>query len=294
VALGARHGSALQRLFRPCCRGLLWAILLLPCALSCGRGATRALLVATTTSLDDSGLFSVLLPAFERAQPGVRVRLLAVGSGQALALGRSRDADVLVVHAPADELAFMEAGHGTGRWSVMENDFVIVGPRADPAGVRGGRDAIEALRRLALQRATWASRGDSSGTHRTEQRLLRDAGLDTRSGMQVLDVGQGMAETLVLAAEREAYTLTDRATYVTLRHTLGLDVLVEGDPRLRNVYSVITVRGANNRADASAFAAWLRSVDARRLVADYGQARYGTSLFTPLLPEQANNGSVSR
>jgi tungstate transport system substrate-binding protein len=224
----------------------------------------------------------------------VRVRLLAVGSGQAFALGRSRDADVLVVHAPTDELAFIDAGHGAARWPIMENDFVIVGPRADPAALRGGRDAVAALRRLALQRATWASRGDSSGTHRVEQRLLREAGLTNDSGMNVLEVGQGMAETLVLAGEREAYTLTDRSTYLTLRHTLALDVLVEGDARLRNVYSVVTVRGANNSDDAKGFAAWLRSPDARGLIAAFGRERYGSSVFTPLPAEQVTNGSLPR
>lgn len=237
----------------------------------------------------------MLLPAFERAHADVKVRLLAVGTGQALALGRSRDADVLFVHAPADEAAFVAAGHGVLRSPVMENDFVIVGPPADPARVRGGRDAIEALRSLSARGATWVSRGDSSGTHRMEQQLVRAAGVGAGGGaLHVLEVGQGMAETLVLASERAAYTLTDRSTYQTLRPSLELDVLVEGDPRLRNIYSVITVRGAANTADAGAFAAWLRSADARQLIADFGRARFGSSLFTPVSSDRAADGSVQR
>jgi len=267
---------------------------LLACATFCARDVPRSLILATTTSLEDSGLFTALLPAFERAHPGVRVRLLAVGSGQALALGRSRDADVLLVHSPADEAAFLDAGHGELRWRVMENDFVVVGPPADPAGVRGGRDAVAALRRLAAQGATWVSRGDSSGTHRVEQHLLRAAGPTSGSGLHVLEVGQGMAETLVLASQREAYTLTDRGTFRSLRERLVLEVLVEGDPRLRNVYSVITVRGASNGPDAKAFADWLRSPDARLLIADFGRERHGGSLFTPSAAHTAGDGPFPR
>jgi tungstate transport system substrate-binding protein len=266
---------------------------LLACVAFCARDAPRSLVLATTTSLEDSGLLEALLPVFEQAHPGVRVRVLAVGTGQALALGRSRDADVLLVHSPADEAAFLDAGHGELRWPVMENDFVIVGPPADPAGLRGGRDAVAALRRLAAQRATWASRGDSSGTHRAEQRLQSAAGLTNGSGLHVLEVGQGMAETLVLASERGAYALTDRGTYRSLREKLALDVLVEGDPRLRNVYSVIIVRGASNSRDAKAFADWLRSQEAQLLIANFGRERYGGSLFTPVL-RTANDGSLPR
>lgn len=289
-----RQCAALPRRMRPCRGGPLFVVVLLACAASCARDTPRSLVLATTTSLDDSGLFDVLLPAFEGAHAGVRVRLLPVGSGQALALGRSRDADVLVVHAPADEAAFMNAGHGDLHWPIMENDFVIVGPPADRAAVRGGRDAVAALRRLAARHAPWVSRGDSSGTHRVERMLLRAAGLTNGGGLNVLEVGQGMAETLVLASERQAYTLTDRSTYRTLRHTLELDVLVEGDAKLRNVYSVVTVRGAGNAADAKAFAVWLRSTAARALIREFGRARYGSSLFTPLAPARTADGSVHR
>jgi tungstate transport system substrate-binding protein len=195
--LRARCAAILH--LRPRRRGLLHTTATLVIVLcSCTAAAERTLVLATTTSVDDSGLLAALLPAFEEANAGVNVHAVAVGSGQALALGRRGDADVLIVHSPADESAFMDAGHGTLRETVMENDFVIVGPPADPAGVRGGNDAVAALQRIAAREAPWVSRGDSSGTHRAELELRRAAA----APLNVLEVGQGMAETLAFAAER--------------------------------------------------------------------------------------------
>ena len=265
--------------------------LLLASTATCERAAPRTLILATTTSLEDSGLLGELVPAYSGTQPDVRIQVISVGSGQALALGRAGDADVLLVHSPADEEEFMASGLGSSRETVMTNDFVIVGPRADPAGVRGGTDAIAALQQLAVRGATWVSRGDNSGTHRAEQRLRAQMG---DSALNVLQVGQGMAETLALTAERGGYTLSDRSTYLSLQPSLALDVLVEGDLRLRNTYSVITVRDTRHAEEATAFAQWLLSNDAQKLIADFGRARFGKSLFTPVHPEAAVDGSARR
>lgn len=273
-----------------CRRGLRVIALLLAAVTGCSGSAERGLVLATTTSVEDSGLLDTLLPAFEAAHSDVDVRAVAVGSGQALALGRRGDADVLIVHSPADEMAFMDAGHGARRETIMQNDFVIVGPPADPAGVRGRADAGAALRAIAAHDEPWVSRGDSSGTHRAELALRRAA----NTPLRVIEAGQGMAETLVLASERSAYTLTDRSTYLTTRDALQLDILVAGDPQLRNVYSVVTVRGAANSADAAAFADWLLSVGAQQLIASFGRDRFGSGLFTPARLETTRDGPPPR
>lgn len=247
-------------------------------SLSCAGGSPPLIVIASTTSLEDSGLLAVLLPAFE-AERGIGTRLIAVGSGQALELGRRGDADVLLVHSPVDEVQFMANGHGDRRDSVMENDFVIVGPASDPAGLRGGRDGVAALRAVAGAGAEWVSRGDDSGTHRLELRLRDEAGPGAVEDLRISDVGQGMAETLTIASERGAYVLTDRATLLTLGEVVALDVLVEGDERLRNVYSVIVTRRARDAALAEAFADWLLSPAAGGIIAAHGTDRHGTALF---------------
>ncbi|HEX6135018.1 MAG TPA: substrate-binding domain-containing protein [Longimicrobiales bacterium] len=238
----------------------------------------REVILASTTSTLDSGLFDVLLPAFEEQHDGVKVKVIAVGSGEAIALGRHGDADVLLVHSPPDELAFMAAGFGERRLPVMANDFVLAGPPEDPAQIRGERDVTAALRRLAAAGAAFVSRGDSSGTHRRELVLWNEAGVttDTRS-----DVGQGMGEALMIASERGAYLLTDRGTFLALSPNLQLEILVQGDPRLINPYSVITVRGARNSRDANLFADWLVSPAAAALIRDFGSDRFGQPLFFP-------------
>lgn len=237
----------------------------------------RELILASTTSVEDSGLFDALLPAFAAAHPDVRVKVIAVGTGEALELGRRRDADVLLVHSPADEQAFMEAGYGRRRAGVMHNDFVIVGPPADPAGIRQAGDATAAMRRAAQAGASFISRGDSSGTHRMELRLWHAAGVHGPH----LDVGQGMGETLAVASERGAYTLTDRATFLALRSGLDLEILVAGDRALLNHYSVITVAGARNERDADALADWLLSDEARAIIGAFGVQTFGEPLFFP-------------
>jgi tungstate transport system substrate-binding protein len=269
-------------------RVLTWLRRALPCLLSVhaacdgARGGPAAeIILGCTTSLYDSGLLDALLPAFATAHAPLRVKLIAVGSGQALELGRRRDVDVLLVHSPEDEERFMNAGHGVRRLPVMRNEFVLVGPPADPAGVRGAGTVARALRRLAVQRSPFISRGDSSGTHRRELELWYAAGIDEDMLGFRTEVGQGMGEALGIASERAAYTLTDRATFLALSAALALDVLLEGGPALDNPYSVITVAHARNAAGADAFADWITSPAAAVLIRGFGRERYDRPLFEP-------------
>ncbi len=263
-------------------------------ALVCGCDGPRAdLLLASTTSTEDSGLFDALLPAFEAAHPGVAVRVTAVGTGQALELGRRRDADVLLVHAPPAESAFVAAGHGTARCEVMYNDFVLAGPPSDPAGVRGLEAAPGALIRVAEAGAPFISRGDDSGTHRKERSLWTAAGLEpwAGGGDGYMEVGQGMAEALRMAGEGRAYVLTDRATFLSRPSDLDLVVLLEGDPRLFNQYAVIPVTGAAHPDAAAAFARWITAPDAQAIIGEFGRERYGRPLFVPNAPPCTFPGS---
>ena len=208
------------------------------------------------------------------------MKVIAVGTGEALALGRRRDADVLLVHSPADELMFMQEGHGARRLPVMYNDFVIVGPADDPAGIRNSQNAVEALGRIVGGGGAFVSRGDSSGTHRKELRLWRQ-GIEQGHVNDIPDrveAGQGMGETLGIASERRAYTLTDRGTFLAMSQRLSLAVLFEGDPILRNDYSVITITGADG--DADTFADWLVT-DGLAVIRTFGAARFGQPLFKP-------------
>jgi tungstate transport system substrate-binding protein len=259
------------------------AALLLAALTACAPGSGRdtELVLATTTSTDDSGLLDELLPAFEAAHPGVRVRLIAVGSGQALALGRRGDADVMLVHSPDDEAAFMHDGAGRSRLPVMYNDYVIAGPAHDPAGVRSAQSGVDAFRRIARHNAPFVSRGDDSGTHRRELALWREADVDVAREAFRAEVGQGMGEALAIAAERRAYVLSDRATFTALAAALGLSLLHEGGATLQNPYSVVTVAGARQPEAADAFAAWMTSPAAAALIRGYGVERFGAPVFTP-------------
>ena len=206
--------------------------------------------------------------------------MIAVGTGEALALGRRRDADVLLVHSPADELIFMRAGHGARRLPVMYNDFLIVGPADDPAGIRNSQNAVEAMGRIIGSGGAFVSRGDSSGTHRKELLLWRH-GIEQGHVNDIperIEAGQGMGETLGIASERRAYTLTDRGTFLAMSERLSLSVLFEDDPILRNDYSVITIPGASG--DADTFADWLVS-DGLAVIRTFGVARFGQPLFRP-------------
>jgi tungstate transport system substrate-binding protein len=230
------------------------------------------LILATTTSTEDSGLLDYILPDFEEKYDAT-VDVIAVGTGQALELGTNGDADVVLVHARAKEDAFVEAGDGTQRYDVMYNDFIIVGPADDPAGIKGMTSATEALAKIAESKATFISRGDESGTHTKEKGLWEKAGI-APEGDWYVSAGQGMGEVLTMAAEQQAYTLSDRATYV-VRQADGLDleILVEGDKALFNPYGVIPVNPEKHpdiHAElGQAFADWITSLETQELIASY-------------------------
>lgn len=243
----------------------------------------REIILATTTSTQDSGLLDGLVPTFEE-QTGYRVKTIAVGSGQALRLGAEGEADVLLVHSPEAEAEFMAAGHGIDRRLVMHNEFVIVGPPDDPAGIRGLASAEEALARIAAAEALFISRGDDSGTHARERKLWQEAGI-VPGGRWYQETGQGMGQTLIIASQKGGYTLTDRGTYLAQRRNLELEVLVEGDPGLFNVYHVIVVNPAKhpriNAEGARAFAQFITSTQAQEVIRSFGAERFGEPLFTP-------------
>jgi tungstate transport system substrate-binding protein len=247
-------------------------------------GASRDLILATTTSLQDSGLLDVLLPRFEASFP-YRVKAIAVGSGEALRMGERGSADVLVVHSPSDEERFMAAGFGKDRKELMSNDFVIVGPPGDPAKVRG-LSVADSLRSIREGGNVFVSRADASGTDKKEKSLWKKAGL-APAGALYLETGQGMAETLRIASEKSGYTLTDRGTYLALKERLDLAVLVEGEADLLNIYHVITVN-PEKRADinvpgAEAFMEFLLSPDTQRIIGEFGRDKFGVPLFKPVL-----------
>lgn len=256
--------------------------LVLMLAVACG-GAGDELILATTTSTEDSGLLDVLVPLFEE-RTGYAVKTIAVGSGAALRLGEEGEADVILAHSPDAEEEFMAAGHGANRRLVMHNDFVIVGPAGDPAGIRGLDDAAEAFRRIAAAGAAFLSRGDESGTHTKELKIWGSAGVNP-SGRWYQETGTGMGPTLLVADEKGGYTLSDRGTYLAQRDNLVLEVLVEGDPALFNVYHVMQVNPAKSRrinADAAAaFVQFITSDDVQKVIRDFGADKYGRPLFVP-------------
>jgi tungstate transport system substrate-binding protein len=248
------------------------------------RAARGAVILATTTSTQDSGLLDVLVPIFE-AQTGYTVKPVAVGTGQALALAARGEADVTLAHAPALEKKYVADGKLLDRRLVMYNDFVLVGPPADPARVRGEKSATAAFRKIGDARAPFVSRGDSSGTHLLETSLWRQAGV-TPTGPWYAETGQGMGVTLGVAEERRAYALSDRATYLAFRRRVSLGVVVEGDRQLLNVYSVMRVNPANgprvNEAGGRAFADFMVSREVHTLIGSFGVDRYGQALFVPI------------
>jgi tungstate transport system substrate-binding protein len=240
-------------------------------------------LLATTTSTRDAGLLDSLLPVFER-RTGLKVKVIAVGSGQALEMGRRGDADVVLAHAPDAERVLADSGYLLRRRLVMHNDFLVVGPASDPAGLRGMNEAVAAVRRLAARQVLFVSRGDRSGTHLLEQKLWRLAGVRLPAeGEWYVESGQGMAATLQMADQKRAYTLTDRATYLAWRDKLQLVPLTEGDTLLYNVYHVMEVNPRNaprlNAAGGRALADFFVSPEAQALIAEFGRPRFGQSLF---------------
>ena len=244
--------------------------------------ANAEIILATTTSTQDSGLLDTLNPAFE-SQTEYLLKTVAVGSGQALKMGVECNADVLLVHAPSAEKELMEIGYGAERSLVMHNDFILVGPAADPAGIKG-TTAVAALKKFVEGGNIFVSRGDDSGTHKMELNLWQAAGLEPE-GEWYLESGQGMGATLKIASEKAGYTLTDRATYLARGDDLALDILVEGDKALLNVYHVITVNPEKcpqtNIAGARAYASYLVSPETQAAIGAFGVDKFGQPLFYP-------------
>jgi tungstate transport system substrate-binding protein len=266
--------------------GLFAALVAAPVivASSPARAQERAITVASTTSTEQSGLFSYLLPLFS-ARTGIRVNVVAVGTGQALDIGRRGDADVVFVHDRPAEEKFMAEGFGVKRFDVMYNDFVIVGPASDPAHIRGEKDVTAAFRKIAAARAPFISRGDRSGTHEAELRFWKDAGIDivAAKGPWYRDIGQGMGPALNMAASADAYVLSDRGTWLSFKNRGPLEILVEGDRRLFNQYGVMLVNPQKHPnvkvADGQAFVDWLISPDGQKAIAGYKIG--GEQLFFP-------------
>ena len=250
---------------------------------SCNAKSSQSsdLLLVSTTSTQDSGLLDVLLPAFTE-QTGYAVQLVAVGSGQALKLGEQGNADVILLHSPAAEKEFMAKGFGIDRRLVMHNDFVIVGPASDPAGIRG-RNPVDAFKQIAAARVTFVSRGDDSGTHVKELALWKNAAIDSTGEDWYVETGQGQGATLSIASEKGGYALTDRGTFLAYKSNVELEILVEGDPFLLNVYHVITVNPekfpAINLEGAKAFANFVTSDKGQKIIAEFGVEKYGQPLF---------------
>ena len=245
--------------------------------------ANPNIILATTTSTQDSGLLDVLVPMFEE-QTGYTVQTVAVGTGEALKMGEEGNADVLLVHAPSSEVPYMDGGHGQDRFLVMHNDYIIVGPAEDPAAIKGlgPKDAFVAIFNAG---APFVSRGDDSGTHKKEVSFWTKAELDPVGQAWFFETGQGMGASLTVASEKQAYILTDRATYLANKDNLELEILLEGDNTLLNVYHVITVNSAKsdkiNYEGALAFANFIVAPETQAVIAEFGVEKFGQPLFIP-------------
>jgi tungstate transport system substrate-binding protein len=246
--------------------------------------AQKNLILATTTSTQDSGLLDVLIPVFEK-KTGYFVKTIAVGSGQAMAMGQKGEADVLLVHSPDAEKKFMAEGSGVNRLIVMHNDFVVVGSPADPAAIKGAKSTVEAFKKIAAAGALFLSRGDNSGTHAKEKGIWKAAGINPEGQKWYQQTGLGMGQTLNVAAEKKGYILADRGTWLSLQQRLGLPILKEGDPILLNVYHVIQVNPAKwpkvNVDGAKVFSDFMVSAETQGIIKTFGVEKYGGALFFP-------------
>ena len=246
--------------------------------------ASRNVILSTTTSTQDSGLLDVLIPLFEK-QTGYSVKTVSVGTGQALALAAKGDADVALVHAPSLEKQYVTDGKLLNRRLVMYNDFVIIGPKEDPAKIKSAKTALAALKLIEQSKSRFVSRGDNSGTHNLEKSLWKEAGI-TPKGDWYIETGQGMGATLGIANERNAYTITDRGTLLALGKRVNLPILVEGDKALLNIYSVMEVNPANgpriNAAGGKAFADFMVAPQTQNVIKNFGVDKFGQSLFVPV------------
>ena len=243
--------------------------------------------LATTTSTQDSGLLDVLLPIFEE-QTGYKVKTIAVGTGAALEMGKKGEADVLLVHAPSSEKALVDEGIGINYQLVMHNDFIIVGPPSDQANLKNIKDLNEAFQAIADTESIFISRGDDSGTHKKELQLWKDAGV-TPEGTWYQESGTGMGQTLIIASEKEGYTLTDRATYLANKGNLNLEIVLQGNKELLNIYHVMQVNPDKfpdlsvpiNAEGGKAFVEFMINADTQKIIGEFGVDKYGEPLFTP-------------
>jgi tungstate transport system substrate-binding protein len=265
---------------------VLWVALAVATSFSTGSALAQSnvVILSTTTSTQDSGLLDVLVPLFER-KTGLTVKTISVGTGQALALAARGEADVTLAHAASLEKKYVAEGKMTNRRLVMYNDFVIIGPPDDPAKIKGLPSALDALKRIAESQSRFVSRGDRSGTHVLELALWKQAGVEPR-GAWYIESGQGMGQTLGIANDRRAYTLTDRATYLAFQKRVDLPILVEKDRPLLNIYSVMEVNPANgprvNVAGGKAFAEFVLAPETQEVIRTFGMDKYGQALFVPI------------
>ena len=244
----------------------------------------KTIILATTTSTQDSGLLDVLLPVFEK-KTGYFVKTIAVGSGQAMAMGQKGEADVLLVHSPDAEKKFVSEGYGINRRIIMHNDYIIAGPSEDPARIKGGKSTPESFKKIAAASTLFVSRGDNSGTHAKEKSIWKATGINPEGQKWYQQTGLGMGQTLNVGAEKKGYVLTDRGTYLALKKTLNLEILGEGDAILLNVYHVIEINPAKwpkvNTAGAKAFADFMVSKETQDITKTFGVEKFGSPLFFP-------------
>lgn len=266
------------------CIGLFCLFSILPSLSFPVSAQQKNIILATTTSTQDSGLLDVLVPVFEK-KTGFFVKTIAVGSGQAMTMGQKGEADVLLVHSPEAEKKIVAEGYGINRRIVMHNDYIIAGPKEDPAKIKGIKLASEAFKKLALANALFLSRGDNSGTHAKEKSIWKTAGINPEEGKWYQQTGLGMGQTLNVAAEKKGYTLADRGTYLALKKNLNLDILVEGDAILLNVYHVIEINPNKwpkvNAAGAKAFSEFMVSKETQEIIKTFGVNKFGSPLFFP-------------
>jgi tungstate transport system substrate-binding protein len=252
----------------------------------------KNIILATTTSTQDSGLLDVLLPIFEK-ETGYFVKTIAVGSGQAMAMGKKGEADVMLVHSPDAEIKFVAEGYGVNRRLVMHNDFIIVGPGSDPAKIKGVKSSTNALKQIANAGALFTSRGDNSGTHSQEKKLWKQAGITPAGQKWYQETGLGMGQTLNVTSEKKGYTLADRGTYLAMKKSLALNILVEGDAALLNIYHVIEVNSAKwpkaNAEGAKAFADFMVAKKTQDIIKTFGIDKFGSPLFFPDAGKKVEN-----
>ncbi|WP_066638854.1 substrate-binding domain-containing protein [Desulfolucanica intricata] len=249
---------------------------------SAQQSQNKDVILATTTSTQDSGLLDILIPEFEK-KTGYTVKPIAVGTGAALAMGEKGEADVLLVHAPEDEKKLVDSGVGINYELVMHNDFIIVGPGNDPAGIKGSK-TVDAFNKIAENKATFISRGDDSGTHKKEISIWKAAGVKPE-GSWYQESGSGMGQTLTIASEKQGYTLTDRATYLAQKKNINLEILLEGDKTLLNIYHVMQVNPDKfskvNKDGGKAFVEFMTAPETQKIIEDFGKDKYGEPLFFP-------------